>query len=322
MHNFHQYKSIPQNYIAEEILIGILLIYPQNIREIKLFVWKDIFFIESHQIIYSKLTNRNYDTFIRIIYDLHSEGILKELGGIKRITTIMKKSQAFICSNRINNYLEQIIKIIKQHYSQRLTIQLGYNIIKLGSTANLNEFYLQNKILLYFSNIENKITNKNTQDLMNMKDLVSDQLLNIKYQKTYLNSSLIENVVKSGFLELDNIIEGLPKGNLIILAGRPSIGKTSLAINIAYNCFFNEKVNLLIFSLEMSSKEIFHKFISIGSEIQINRDLKKNIIQEQWNKVSKICHKLIENNIYVNEENNIDIGQIELIAHNLKKKTH
>ena len=321
MNKFHQYRSIPQNYIAEEILIGILLIYPKIIKEIKFFVWKDIFFIESNQIIYSKLINNSYTNFISIFYDLESEKILKQVGGTNKITSIMKKSQIFISSSTINNYLEQIIKILKRHYSKRLIIQLGYNIIKIGNTINLNETYLHKKILTYFNNIENKIIGNRAENIINIKDLISNQLLSIKFQKTYFNQNQRNNIIQSGFSELDRIIKGLPKGNLIIIAGRPSAGKTSLAVNIAYNCFFNEKVNLLIFSLEMSSQEIFQKFISISSEITIDTDLSKNIIENKWKRISKICHKLVKNNIYINEKNDINIDQLQSIAYNLKKKT-
>nr|ARW65055.1 Replication helicase subunit [Polysiphonia sertularioides] len=320
MNKFDQYISVPQNYIAEEILIGILLIYPNIAKDIKLLVWIEIFFIESNKIIYSKLISNSYTNFIDLFYDLESRKVLKEIGGINKITSVMKKSQIFVSSNKLNNYLIEVIKIIKRHYSRRLIIQLGYNVIKLGNKIELDEKYIHKKILLYFNNIEGKIVKNELKDTISIKELVSNKLLNIKYQKAYFNQNELKDIIKSGFPNIDKIIKKLPKGNLIIIAGRPSIGKTTFAINIAHNCFFNDRINLLIFSLEMSSSEIFHKFMSISSKIQINNELTKDNLRNKWHKISKICHKFIQNNMYVNEENNIDIEQLQSIAYNLKKK--
>lgn len=320
MNDFRKYRSLPQNYVAEEVLLGILLIYPSIIKEIKNLVWKEIFFIESNQIIYSKLVNNNRTNFVSIFYELESEAILEPSGGIRKITNIMKKSQIFICSRKLDNYLEQIIKIVKNHYFKRLIIQLGYNIVRVGNTINIDEKYLYVKILSYFNKMEDSKRKNKTEHITSIRDLISDELLNIKYQKTYYKRELKNNIVQSGFSQIDNIIKGLPQGNLIIIAGRPSIGKTSLAINIAYHCFFYDKINLIIFSLEMSSDEIFQKFMSISSKVKTNIDLTQNVINEKWNRISKIYNEFINNNIYINEENNIDIDEIHALAYHLKKK--
>lgn len=322
MNKLYKHKFLPQNYIAEETLIGIILIYPNILNTIKNIIDAEYFFLERNKILYLNLINTT-DTceqnIIKLIYTLESQKLLYHVGGIKKITQMMKQGQIFICSYKVYNYIEHLIKLLQNSYLRRLIIQFGYNLIKTGNIDSIDNKQIYKKTTSYISYIEKQITRNSTKQILNIKDLVSQKLIKIKHQTTYSNKQATNVNIKSGFTILDEIIYGLPTSNLIIIAGRPSIGKTSLAINIAYNTFFNQKINLLIFSLEMTSDEIFNKFLCIGSQININTETIKNLDTEQWSKINKICSKLLLNNIYINDHSNIDIQNIENTAKSVKK---
>lgn len=323
MHNFYRYKFIPQNYLAEEMLIGIILIYPQVTYKIVDSIEKNIFFIEINQIIYLQIAKRIKNKSINIIslfYELQSENLLKTIGGMKRLIELMKQSQIFISSYKTSYYVEDLIKLLNRNYLKRLIIQLGYNTIKIGHIHNIDNKYIYEKILSYIKNIEEKIMYHKIDRVSNIKEIISTKLLEVKYKKVDIKEINKLKKIKSGFIELDKIIQGLPIGNLIIIAGRPAVGKTSLTINIAYYCFYREEVSILIFSLEMSVNQIFDKFISISLEDNINKQSIKTLKDEHWKNISKICHGLLKNNIYLNEKINLNISQIESISHDLKKK--
>nr|YP_009398333.1 Replication helicase subunit [Thaumatella adunca]ARW67519.1 Replication helicase subunit [Thaumatella adunca] len=323
MNELYKYRFIPQNYIAEEILIGIILIYPNLLNSTQDILKKEYFFLESNQIIYLNLIEIYKNQKINIIelfYLLESRKLLNKIGGLKKIINMMKQGQIFIYSSKINNYIEILIKLINNSYIQRLIIQYGYNITKIGHISKIENNYLYNKALSYLTFIEAAIKKNKNQKILNIKDLVSKKLIEIKYQNIYDLHKINKNLILSGLSNLDKIIKCIPDGNLIIIAGRPSIGKTSLAINIAYNVFFNQRISICIFSLEMSNQEILNKLISIACQTEINEITIKKLNQEQWKKITKVCNTLLQNNIYINDQSNIDIEYIEEKTVDIKKK--
>lgn len=313
-------KFIPQNYLAEEILLGSLIIYPKLNIYIKNYVKKDFFFLECHAIIYINLTeqtNKN-SNIIQLIYLLKSKKLLKRIGGLKKIINIMRQSQIFINSSKVSNYIEKLIYLLNSNYVKRLIIQYGYNMTKLGYVSKISNEYLYIKLLSYLKFLEKEIT-KNQQknkNITSIKKLISLKLLQLKHPIIYKdnNKQINKYHIKFGFKKLDQLTNGLPSGNLIIIAGRPSVGKTSLAINIAYNVFFYQKSSICIFSLEMSTKEILNKFLCISCNIDICNNNTIQLRTEDWKNILIICKKLIHNNIYINDKNNLKINDIEHIT--------
>lgn len=325
MQNLYQHPFPPQNYIAEEILLGIILIYPQVSYNIIPTIKTEYFFLERHQIIYINLIEiykNNKLNSTDLFYNLSKTKILYKIGGIYKILEIMKQSQIFISSSEIYIYIEELIKIINYNYIKRLLIQYGHNIIKLAYIPKISNDILYNKASNYLNFTENKIPKNN--NIKTFKQLISNFLIDIQYNKKKIKENKRNNTenisVKSGFKEIDKLTTGLTKGDLIVLAGRPSMGKTSLAINIAYNISYQLKSSISIFSLEMSSKQILNKFISIVCNISTQSIVLNNLSIQQWNNIKEKCNNLLNFNIYINDEPNISIDYIEYNSKLLQKE--
>nr|YP_009332853.1 putative replicative DNA helicase [Membranoptera tenuis]AKL79109.1 putative replicative DNA helicase [Membranoptera tenuis] len=325
MKNFYKYTNLllPQNYLAEEILLGIIFIHPHIFYRIISVIKTEYFYLESHKIIYTYLliiNQKNQLNITEFLYTLADINILYYIGGITKILDLMKQSQIFIIASlNINIYIKEIIKLIQYNYTKRLMIQYGYNIIKLAYIPKLSHHKIYNKASHYLNIAENKIPQNN---IKTFQELISQFLLNIKsIDKQYKTNSHYQNnqLLKSGFLELDKLILGLPKGDLIIIAGRPSMGKTSLAINIAYNILHNKQDGIYIFSLEMSSKQILNKFISIASNIPLKYIVVNSLNLIQWNNLINTCYNLINKQIYLDDNPNISIDYIEYTSKIIKK---
>lgn len=233
----------------------------------------------------------------------------------------MKQSQIFISSFHYTNiYLQEMTILIQYNYIKRLMIQYGYNIIKLSYVPKISHHKIYNKALLYLKITENNIPKNKTQKLTH---LITDFILitKNKLNKSKKQIKQRENyIIPSGFKKLDKIIEGLSKGDLIIIAGRPSTGKTSFAINITSNliCDIN-KINIYFFSLEMSSQQILHKLISINSKISLKKINSYKLNTSEWAKIIQVCYKFINVNMYIDDNPNISIDYIEYTSYLSKK---
>ena len=306
----------PQNYLAEEILLGCILINPLVFSKVIYNITIEAFFLESHQIIYLNLLhiyNHNKLHPIELLYSLSENRNLQKIGGIDKIIELMKQSQVFIYSNNTNIYIDELIHVINNNYTKRLIIQYGYNIIQLAYIKKLNSHILYNKASSYLNITVEKIP-KNY--IHNLQKLIGHTIFEIQTNQSKITKNLtsIKTIIKSGFIDLDKLTNGLPNGDLIILAARPSMGKTSLAINIASNILQQSNYGVCIFSLEMSSKQILNKFISINSQIPYDRIINAHINSNQWKKITRVCKTLLSSNLYIHDTANVSIDYIEYIS--------
>lgn len=306
----------PQNYLAEEILLGCILINPLVFSKVIYNIKIEAFFLESHQIIYLNLLhiyNHNKLHPIELLYSLSENNNLKKIGGIYKIIELMKQSQIFIYSNNTNIYIDELIHIINNNYTKRLIIQYGYNIIQLAYIKKINGHILYNKASSYLNITVEKMPKNYAH---NLEKLIGNVIFEIQTNQNQLNQDFtsIKTVIQSGFIDLDKLTHGLPSGDLIILAARPSMGKTSLAINIANNILQQSQYGVCIFSLEMSSKQILNKFITINSQIPHNKIMNARINTNQWNSITKICKRLLNSNLYIHDTASISIDYIEYLS--------
>lgn len=306
----------PQNYLAEEILLGCILINPLVFSKVIYNIKMEAFFLESHQIIYLNLLhiyNHNKLHPIELLYNLSENKNLQKIGGVYKIIELMKQSQIFIYSNNTNIYIDELINIINNNYTKRLIIQYGYNIIQLAYIKKLNSHILYNKASSYLNITVEKIP-KNY--INNLQTLIGNAIFEIQKNQNKVTKSLTstKTIIQSGFIDLDRLTYGLPNGDLIILAARPSMGKTSLAINIASNILQKSNYSVCIFSLEMSSKQILNKFISINSQIPYEKIINAHVNYNQWQNITKICKKLLKSNLYIHDTSNVSIDYIEYIS--------
>nr|YP_009296110.1 replication helicase subunit [Schizymenia dubyi]AOM65045.1 replication helicase subunit [Schizymenia dubyi] len=323
MHSITNSSFPPQNYLAEEILLGSILINPRIFPQIIPIIKTHSFFLECHQIIYKNLITLNqYNKLeaIQLLYYLSETNMLNVIGGVDKILEIMKQSQIFMPSIQINIYIKEIVNLINDKYIKRLMIQYGHNIIRLAYINNFPTPQLYNRASYYLNSTLKKVPKEN---LDNFEDLIGDLLINLAVKNRYKTKDIkhIQEYLSSGFQNIDQITGGLSNGDLIVLAGRPSTGKTSLAINIAYNVSNLMKIGICIFSLEMSKMQILQKLISIASSIPSQHLIFKTLNNQEWTEIQNICKDLLSSHMYINDSSNMSIDYIEYTARILKKET-
>lgn len=319
MRKIYASSFVPQNYLAEEILLGTILVVPRIFPNIIQLIQPNFFFLESNQIIYLNIKSiyqENKLNSTELINHLINNQNLHKIGGINKLINIMSQSQVFISTTNLNIYLIEIIETIKINYIKRLLIQYGHNIIELAHKPTISSYQVYNKASNYLNITNDKLPITNLQ---NFHDLIGGILLDLKNKNQQnLHSYQISSSIPSGFIEIDKLTNGLPKGDLIIIAGRPSTGKTSLVINIILHILKTTNHGIYIFSLEMSRQQIIYKCLSILNQLSINDINKKNLNYTQITNIQKTCQYLLHSSLYINDTPNTSIDYIEYTTKLLK----
>lgn len=317
MNNSKNKRLPPHNIIIEVMILGYLLcnkIIQENILHS---LNPNFFVLQKHKVLFNHIIKVNKihksNQIKQLINTLWLNKLLKTTGGITYIFYIIEQSQSILSYNNHSLYIEYFIEILQYYYAKRLFIQYSYSIFELNYLNQLSIKQIYNKSINYLNIIKTSI-------YINKKSGVQDDIslfLN-KILKSHKNNPFIT----SGFQDLDKIIQGFKTSELIILAGRPSMGKTSFAINITYHILFKLKLAVHIFSLEMSKNEILDKLISIASNITLHNIKNKNITQKNWFRLQQICQFLISLPLNIDDQGNASINYIKSQCKNyiIKKK--
>ncbi len=269
-------KNIPpQNLDAEKSLLGAMMIDRDAISNTIDVITKDSFYKETHSIIFSsilKLFERGEPVdILTVIEDLNSSGKLEQVGGADYISEIV---DSVVTTSNSRKYAE----IIEEKHVLRQLIKAGNQIIKWGydEDENLEETLAKAEKTIF--ELSKKGISKN---ILSMKQIMKDTW-------AYMSKMFDEKRkgfgggLSSGFSDLDKITGGFHPSELIVLASRPSMGKSSLALNMAYSIAVEQRKTVAIFSLEMSAEQVSLRLLSSGAEINGQKFRSGFLTEEEW----------------------------------------
>lgn len=285
----------PQDLETEKALLGSLLLVPDTFFEVSHLINREDFYSEKHKVIYEiilELINRKEPVdLLTVSAKLRERKELEQIGGTDYLSNLL----GLVGSAANINYYAEIIK--KKSILRKLIIAGSH----IGETAYREEEELENiieeaerKVFEITSNVNNK------SDLVSMKDLGEETI------SRFIHLAENQNEVRgvpSGFKDLDNKLSGFQKADLIILAARPSVGKTSLALDLARNAAVKYDVPTVIFSLEMSKQQLVDRMLS--AEAQVDgwklRTGKLNM-DEEIARLQEGMHKLMQAPIFIDDK--------------------
>ena len=293
-------KYLPHNFLAEKIVLCSLLINSDTVEIILNNLTVKTFYFKNHQEIYKAII-RLYKKkipidLITLTSFLQDNGLLKQIGGMQVLTELV---------NQIPNlvYLEEYIKLLQDKSLRRSLIRLGYQIINSSYITNIPLENLLNDLELQLFNLINKTQ---SHDILNSADLFSKVFLTIKEKS--LKPSLAG--ITSGFYDLDAITQGFQKSDLIIVAGRPSMGKTAFCLNIAINIIKTNSIPILFFSLEMSKEQLIYRVLSNQTQINNMRLRAGNIHKNEWSKLNSVIKSFSHLPFFIDDTPNLSISEI------------
>lgn len=253
-------KLPPQNIDAEQSVLGALMLDKNAVINAADILREEDFYKPAHSKIYQIILNlyekREPIDILSVTEKLKSEGVLKEIGGQSYLTKLIESVPS-------SAHVEHYAKIVKEKKVLR-------DLIRTSSEMTESAFSSTDDVADILDEIEQKIFSISqrsfTQKFAPMKDDLKGAFERI--EKLHNGEGAL-NGVPTGFADLDRMLSGLQKSDLVILGARPSLGKTSLALGIARHVAVKENLPVGIFSLEMSREQIVDRFISAEAKIPL-----------------------------------------------------
>ena len=299
----------PPNVVdmEKEVLSAMLLKEGLVIPAVSAILKADDFYLEEHGIIYLLILKVFNDTgtvnILLLIEALKKDGKFDRVGP-EKITEIVRATYT-------TAYAELYAKKIKEKSVLRSLIRAGDYISNMAAqdTKPLEEVLDDAEKKIFAVTSQNEHTE--------FEEL--QEILKRAYEKIKKISENPESIygVPGGFSDLDKITNGFQKSDLILLAARPSMGKTAFALNIAVNAALAKK-NVAIFSLEMSKEQIGHRLLSSHSQIDSRKLTSGKVNEEELKILSESVRKLSEANIFIDDTAGISIMELRSKARRLK----
>ena len=293
-------KLPPQNIEAEEAILGGILLDPEAINRVVEVLTAEAFYVKNHQTIFEAAQGLHRlgqpTDLISVTAWLRDRDLLEQVGGQGKLAQLVERTVSAV-------NIDQYAALVMDKYFRRQLIQAGQEIVGLGyQAATPLETVLDNAEQKIFS-----ITQKRPQqDLVPLFETLIQTFQELETQiETQAQPGFL-----SGFYDLDAMTGGFQSSDLIIIAGRPSMGKTAFSLNIARNLANSYELPIAVFSLEMSKGQLVQRLLSSDSGIESNRLRAGRVSQNEWEPLSKALASLSEMPIFIDDTANITVTEM------------
>lgn len=286
-------KSMPYSIEAEESLLGNIMLYKNAMREaVDAQLGAEDFYLEKHQSIYNIMNSmyekkESIDT-VSLSTRLKDFGIYDRVGGIDYLIQL---ANATISATNTKDY----INIIKNKSLARRIIKVGEEIANDAFDASVDTDTM-------LENVEKKVTDV-TRSKMDAEFISGDVLFDqtLKHVQKIQEAGSDITGIRTLYSDLDKKTAGFQKGDLIILAARPSMGKTALALNIAVNSASVTHGSIAIFSLEMPAEQVAIRILADKAKVEIQKIRTGNLNDAEWSRLNEASLELRRQNFYIDD---------------------
>ncbi len=302
----------PQNIEAEQAVLGAIFLQPSALTLASEVLIPDDFYRMSHQKIYNAmlvLGDRGEPVdLVTVTSELANTDLLEEVGGISYLTDIANSVPT--AAN-----IEYYAKIVEEKSILRRLIRTATTIAQDGYTR---EDEVEDLLSEAEKTIMEVAQRKNTSAFQNIKDVLV---------QTYDNIEQLHNRkgditgIPTGFTELDRMTAGFQRNDLIIVAARPSVGKTAFALNIAQNVATKTDESVAIFSLEMGAEQLVMRMLCAEGNINAQNLRTGNLTEEDWGKLTMAMGSLSNSGIYIDDTPGIRVSEIRAKCRRLKQES-
>ena len=302
--------KIPPNALElEAAILGAILIDNQVLNDVIQILDYSHFYSSKNAIIYSAMTNletKNEPIDANTLKEeLERLNKLMDVGGIEYIIDL---TQAITTSANAEHYA----RIVFEKYVLRNLISISSKIVTQCLDPTVETFHILDNAEKNILDISESLSKKK---IVAVKDEIENLYVELGAERGKDNKGVTG--VPTGYIDLDEKTSGLQHSELVIIAGRPSHGKTALAINIARNAAVDHHKNILIFSLEMTVRELMIRLLASEARVDATRLKIGRTSNDEWNRIANNFPKL-KSNLYIDDSSDLSILELRAKARRFK----
>ncbi len=300
----------PQSLDSEMALLGAIMRSPDAIHEVTDIVVPETFYADKHKVIFETMLELNGRgepiDLVSLSAKLSDKSVLERVGGRAYLAELI---QSIPPASNVRHYAE----LVKKKYTLRRLIAAAEEISDLGFDESRDIDELLDRAEKQIFDISNSANTSKFIALGSTLDEAWERLDRLHKTRDELRG------VPTGFRDLDNMLSGFQESDLIILAARPSMGKTALALDIARQAAVNHNVPVGIFSLEMSSGQLVDRMLSADSQVNAWKlRTGKLSIEHDFEKLRGSMDRLAKAPIYIDDQPGNNILKMRSVARKLK----
>lgn len=308
-------KNVPSNIEAEQALIGSILIEPEKMDQIVSIVSSSDFYDPRNKYIFrvmEELHDQGQPIDIISVCDrLRDEGLLDKVGGELYVAQLADTVPTAA-------HAEVYAQIVRDKAILRELIAAGSQIVERAYSDSDVEEILDEAERIVFRIAESRAT-KTYVDIRNALTEVFEHLEQLREKHLKGIAGLVTGI-PTGFKKLDEMTSGFHKSDLIIIAARPSVGKTAFALNLAKNMATVGEASVGIFSLEMSKEQLIQRLLCMESLVDLQKVRRGWLSDEEWKRLVAGASKLMKANIIIDDESNLEPRVLRAKARRMKKE--
>lgn len=302
-------RSLPQSIEAEQSVLGSMIIDKSAIAKVLEGLEEEDFYRDGHKIIYRSLLemfrNDIAIDLLTLLEYLKSTDMLERAGGVTYITEL---SASVPTTANLSAY----IKIV----SDKSTLR---RLIKSSTTIIEESYNNQSNVEDVVDSAEKKIFNiaekRTTKDFEPLSDVLERGFAQI--EKLFNNKGTITGV-GSGFTDLDAKTSGFQSGDMVLIAARPSMGKTTFALNIVEHAALKENKSVVVFSLEMSKEQLAYKLLCSEANVDMLRLRTGTLEDKDWENIAMAAGPLSKAKIYIDDTAGVTVMEMRSKCRRLK----
>lgn len=298
----------PQNIDAEEAILGGILLDPEAIGRVADLLLPEAFYLTAHQEIYRAaliLQNQGKPTDLMSVATwLHDRGLLERIGGQSKIAQLVDRTVSAV-------NIDQYASLVMDKYLRRKLIRVGNEIAHLGHETSVD---LENVLDQAEQKVFGITQDRPQQGLMATADILTHTFADIESRSL----GMVLPGLSCGFYDLDAMTQGFQRSDLIIVAGRPSMGKTAFSLGLSRNIAAFHKLPVAVFSLEMSKEQLVQRLLAGEAQIESGRLRAGRISHPEWEPLGHAISNLSQLPIFIDDTPNISVTEIRSKARRLQ----
>jgi len=303
-------RTPPQDVIAEQSVLGGMLLSKDAISDVVEILRERDFYRPAHELIYDAIIDlygrgEPADP-VTVSAELTKRGDLVRAGGAPYLHTLISSVPTAANAG-------YYAKIIRERAIMRRLVEAGTKIVQLGYT---DEGEVDDAVDQAQAEVFAVTERREADDYIQLSQLLPAALDEIEK----IAAGVIGQGVKTGFKDLDALTNGFHPGNMIVLAARPAVGKSTLGLDIARYASIHKGETSVIFSLEMSRSEITMRMLSAEARVPLNNIRSGNLSEEEWSRMARRMGEISQAPMFIDDSPNLSLMEIRAKSRRLKQR--